>query len=175
MEALKIFNWLFSVRGRRASPTLRAIFIATKAGEPMQLVASSHAIVDAGLQGDRYSEAGGFWKATDACQVTLISEDDLNQAKQGRSVLLQDKLDNGNHRRNLVVGGIKTKQLQDKTFRIGQAVFRYHKPRPPCAYLEKVEGQGLSRALGKRSGVCLYVIEGGTLSIGDTIEIIGVS
>ncbi|MEJ2392700.1 MAG: MOSC domain-containing protein [Gammaproteobacteria bacterium] len=169
---MKIFNWLLSTRHRRNSPTLKAIFIATKAGEAMQAVASSHAIVDAGLQGDRYSEASGFWKATDACQVTLISEDDINQAKQARPAMLQDKLDNGNHRRNLVVGGIKTKQLQGKTFRIGQAIFRYHKSRPPCAYLEKIEGQGISRALAKHSGVCLYVIQGGTLSIGDTVEII---
>jgi MOSC domain-containing protein YiiM len=172
---LKIFNWLFSTRHRRVSPTLKAIFIATKAGEAMQSVASSQALVDTGLQGDRYSEASGFWKATDACQVTLISEDDLFQAKQGRHAMLQDKLDKGSHRRNLVVGGIKTTQLQGKTFRIGQAVFRYHKPRPPCAYLEKIEGQGIRRALGKHSGVCLDVIQGGTLSIGDTVEIIKAS
>jgi len=138
----------------------------------MQSVTSIQALVDTGLQGDRYSKASGFWKASDACQVTLISEDDLNQAKQSRPAILQDKLDNGDHRRNLVVGGIKTKQLQGKTFRIGQAVFRYHKLRPPCAYLEKIEGQGISRALGKHSGVCLYVIQGGTISVGDTVEII---
>jgi len=170
-----MFNWLFAIRQRRESPTLKAIFIVAKAGEAMQSVASGQALVDVGLQGDRYSDASGFWKATDACQVTLISEDDLNQAKQGRPAALQDKLDIGNHRRNLVVGGIKTKQLEGKTFRIGQAVFRYHKPRPPCAYLDKIEGQGISRALGKHSGVCLYVIQGGMISIGDTLEIINAS
>jgi len=170
-----MFSWLFSIRQRRESPTLKAIFIAAKAGEAMQSVASGQALVDVGLQGDRYSDASGFWKSTDACQVTLISEDDLNQAKQGRPAALQDNLDNGKHRRNLVVGGIKTKHLEGKTFRIGQAVFRYHKPRPPCAYLEKIEGQGISQALGKHSGVCLYVIQGGTISIGDTLEIINAS
>ncbi|MBI1422133.1 MAG: MOSC domain-containing protein [Gammaproteobacteria bacterium] len=171
---LKIFSWLFPSR-RRVAPTLKAIFIAAKAGEAMQSVARIQAIAAAGLRGDRYSEAGGFWQATDACQVTLISEDDISQAKQGRPAILQDKLDNGSHRRNLVVGGIKTKQLEGKTFRIGQASFRYHKPRPPCAYLEKIEGQGMSRALGKHSGVCLYVIEGGEFSVGDTLEIIKTS
>ena len=141
----------------------------------MRSVASSQAIVDTGLEGDRYSEANGFWKATDACQVTLISEDDLNRAIQGRNAMLESRLNNGAHRRNLVVGGIKTKQLEGRTFRIGQAVFRYHKPRPPCAYLEKIVGQGISRALGKHSGVCLYVVQGGTLSIGDAVEIIDLS
>ena len=113
----------------------------------MQSVASIQAIADSGLQGDRYREGSGFWKATDACQVTLISEDDLSKAKQGRPDELQHKLDYGSHRRNLVITGIKTKDLQGKTFRIGEAIFRYHKPRPPCAYLEKIEGQGISRTL----------------------------
>ena len=169
---MKIFNWLFPSRHHREVPGLKAIFIAAKAGETMQSVTSIQALVDVGLQGDRYSKGSGFWKATDACQVTLISEDDLNQAKQGRTAVLQEKLDNGDHRRNLVIGGIKTKQLEGKTFRIGEAIFRYHKPRPPCAYLEKIEGQGISRALGKHSGVCLCVTQGGILSIGDTVEII---
>ena len=138
----------------------------------MQSVASIQAFADSGLQGDRYSDASGFWKATDACQVTLISEDDISRVKKGLPAEFQNKLDQGSHRRNLLIAGIKTKQLEGKTFRIGQAVFRYHKPRPPCAYLEKIEWKGISTALGKHSGVCLYVVSGGTLSVGDTLEII---
>lgn len=172
---MKLFNWLFLPLSRRAAPTLKAIFIATKAGEPMQFVTSIQAEVDTGLQGDRYSEAGGFWRTTDACQVTLISEEDLNKAKHSRPATFQEKLDHGDHRRNLVIKGVETKQLQGKTFRIGRAVFRYHKPRPPCAYLEKLVGDGISRALGKHSGVCLYVVQSGTLSVGDKLEIIKVS
>lgn len=170
---MNFLNWLFSARQRYESPVLKAIYVATEAGKSMKSVASIQALFDAGLMGDRYSEASGFWKATDACQVTLISEDDINQAKNRLPAMLRDKLDAGAHRRNLVVEGIKTKQLQEKTIRIGQAVFRYHKPRPPCAYLDKIEGQGISRALGKHSGVCLTVIQGGILSIGDSVEIIG--
>lgn len=138
----------------------------------MQSITSICAQVDFGLEGDRYSRSNGFWKATDACQVTLISEDDLARARHRCPVMLLDKLNRGNHRRNLVVGGIKTKELNGELIRIGQAVFCYHKPRPPCAYLDKIEGQGISRALGKHSGVCLKVIQGGTLSVGDTVEII---
>lgn len=166
-----ILPWLFRQHHYK-SPTLTAIFISASAGDTMQAVTRIHAIADSGLQGDRYSEAKGFWKATDACQVTLISEDDLRKVKHGYPAEFQDKIDRGSHRRNLVIGGIKTKQLQGKTFRIGEAVFRYHKLRPPCAYLEKIEGKGISRALGKHSGVCLYVVSGGEFSVGDSIEII---
>lgn len=168
---MTIFNWLFSIR-HRPPPTLKAIYIATAAGETMQSVTSLLAIADCGLQGDRYSEAKGFWKATDACQVTLISEADLNKAKKGQPYELQHKLDLGCHRRNLVIAGINSKDLQGQTFRIGEAVFRYHKPRPPCAYLEKLEGKGISRALGKHSGMCLAVVRAGAMSVGDTLEFI---
>jgi MOSC domain-containing protein YiiM len=168
---LKILNWLL-LRRHHAAPTLKAIYIAASAGDAMQSVTSILAITDVGLQGDRYSNASGFWKATDACQVTLISEDDLSQAKNNQVRELQGKLDQGSHRRNLVIAGIKTKQLHGKSFRIGKAIFRYHKPRPPCAYLEKREGHGISRALCRHSGVCLYVVSGGTFSVGDSIEII---
>ena len=135
----------------------------------MQSVSSINAIEGLGLQGDRYSIDSGFWQATDGCQVTLISEDDLNRAKRRLPKALIKKLNEGSHRRNLVVSGIKTKDLQGKTFRIGEAVFCYHKPRPPCGYLDKVEGSGFYRALGKQSGVCLTVITTGTLRVGDAL------
>jgi uncharacterized protein YcbX len=166
-----IFNWLFK-RRHGEPPTLRAIYITTAAGGVMQSIEHTLAIAKTGLDGDRYSSASGFWKLTDACQVTLISEDDINMAKQGQADELKYKLDQGSHRRNLVVTGINTKELQGKTFRIGDAEFRYYKPRPPCGYLEKIEGKGLSRALGKHSGICLTVVSGGTISVGDRLIVI---
>jgi len=138
----------------------------------MHAVQRIDAIEQRGLQGDRYSIAKGFWQATDACQVTLISEDDLAKANKDQSVEQQRQLAAGSHRRNLVVAGIKTKDLRGKTFRIGTALFRYHKPRPPCGYLEKIEGKGLSRALGRHSGVCLYVVTNGTIAVGDLLEMV---
>ena len=85
---------------------------------------------------------------------------------------MQNSLDKGSHRRNLVIGGIKTKQLEGQRFRIGTALFSYDKPRPPCGYLEKVEGKGLCRALGHSSGICIRVVTSGTLTVGDGIHII---
>jgi MOSC domain len=166
-----IFRWPFS-RQPVASAALRAIFIADSAGKAMHAVTRIRAIAGSGLQDDRYSKATGFWKATDACQVTLISEDDLQQARKRLPAGAQYVLESGGHRRNLVISGIKTSALENKTFRIGSAIFRYHKPRPPCAYLDKVQGAGLGRALGKHSGVCLYVISEGALAVGDSLEIV---
>ena len=165
-------KWPWFKRGEPEAAALTAIYISAAAGEPMLSVDSVQALHDAGLQGDRYAKQVGFWQATDACQVTLIGEYDLVQAKKGQPAHLQHQLDHGGHRRNLVIGGVKTKALEGRTFRIGAAVFAYHKPRPPCGYLDKIEGKGLCQALGRTSGVCLRVVRSGTLAVGDAVELL---
>lgn len=169
---LSLFNRLFHPRRHKRSATLRAIYIAGSAGEAMQSLNHVEAVAQTGLQGDRYSTGQGFWKVTEACQVTLISADELEKAARGHSDELQDKLDTGHHRRNLVVTGIHSRELQGKTFAIGEAQFRYLKPRPPCGYLDKVEGKGMGRALGKHSGICLNVVRSGVITVGDHLQVI---
>ena len=166
------FNWLGFKRHQHQAPTLTAIFVAASAGEPMHAINSAEAIHGRGLQGDRYSEDMGYWKSIDGCQLTLITQHDLMQAKKGTGVEFQQALDNGSHRRNLVIDQLHTKNLEGRKFRIGTAVFSYDKPRPPCAYLDKVSGKGMCRALAHHSGVCLRVVSGGKLTVGDTVEII---
>ena len=165
------FNWFGLKLNKHRAPALKAIFVATTAGEPMQPVNAIEAIASRGLRGDRYCDDRGHWKSIDGCQVTLITEHDLEQAKKTK-VEFQKELDNGSHRRNLVVAGLKTKYLEGKEFRIGTAVFRYDKPRPPCAYLDKISGKGMCRALSHNSGVCIRVVTGGRLTVGDALEII---
>lgn len=131
----------------------------------MLSVNSLLAISEGGLQGDRYANGAGFWKSTDSCQVTLISAHDLKMAG-ARSPL---ECDQGNHRRNLVISGITTRSLKGRTFRIGDAIFKYQKPRPPCGYLDKIQGQGMARALGKHSGICLEILRSGQLTVGDDV------
>jgi MOSC domain-containing protein YiiM len=165
-------NWSVFKRQQRQTPALTAIFVATTAGEPMKSVSTTEAMANRGLKGDRYCVDRGHWKSIDGCQVTLITEHDLEQAKKTEVEFRQD-LDNGSHRRNLVIAGLKTKNLEGKEFRIGTAVFRYDKPRPPCAYLDQIAGKGMCRALSYNSGACIRVITGGTLAVGDTVEIMG--
>ncbi len=165
------FNWLGFIRYKYKAATLKTIFVATTAGEPMTSVIAIEAIANRGLKGDRYSEDRGHWKSIDGCQVTLITEHDLEQAKK-TEVEFRKELDNGGHRRNLVITGLKTKHLEGKQFRIGTAVFRHDKPRPPCAYLDQISGKGMCRALSHNSGVCIRVVTGGLLTVGDAVEII---
>lgn len=167
-----IFSWLGFKRHKRQAPTLKAIFVAASAGEAMRSVDSTEAIGNRGLKGDRYCEDRGHWKSIDGCQVTLITEHDLEQAKK-TEVKFQKELDNGSHRRNLVITRLKTKHLEGREFRIGTAIFRYDKPRPPCAYLDQIAGKGMCRALSHNSGACIRVVTGGKLAVGDAVEIIG--
>jgi len=150
------------------SAKLTAIFITESGGKPMQLVETVNVIKEGGLEGDRYNSGKGYWHRVEACQVTLISEHDLILAEKGSSLTFR----HGEHRRNLVVSGLKTKQLEGKMFRIGEVLFSYDKKRPPCGYLNKIEGKGRALALSYNSGVCIKVLQGGRISIGDDIEII---
>jgi len=162
-------GWLNNRFRPKPVPTLKAIYIASGAGQPMQSITSATAVQDRGLQGDRYHDDTGHWQLLEGCQVTLITEYELEKAGKRSDI----KLDDGSHRRNLLVAGIKPKDLEAKRFRIGQAEFTYHKPRPPCGYIDRVASPGMARALSHYSGICIRVTHSGLLQINDPVEILG--
>ena len=166
-----MFSGLSRFRVRQhETPVLRAIYITGSAGEPMSSVDSVEAIQACGLQGDRYCAQTGYWKPIESCEVTLITEHELRQAQKGVSPQIRQNLQAGSHRRNLVIAGMKVKQLEGQYFSIGSAVFRYQKPRPPCGYIDQVSGRGTCRALAYYSGICIQVVTGGVLSVGDPVR-----
>lgn len=134
----------------------------------MQPCQQLEAVKDRGLRGDRYFEKTGFWHPVESCQVTLISEDDLLRAEKRGKI----SMSKGIHRRNLLISGLKTKDLKGKLFRIGNALFAYQKPRPPCAYLDTVAEKGVARALSYHSGICIRVIESGIVHVEDSLTIV---
>jgi hypothetical protein len=147
---------------------LTAIYTADSAGAPMCSCDQILAIVDAGLASDRYSLGRGFWRLTDGCQVTLIHAEDLDRAER-RSGL---PLGAGQHRRNLVVSGVARTELRGRCIRIGEALFEWHRVRPPCGYLDRVSGPGMAKALGRHSGQCLRVRQGGLVKVGDEVSVL---
>lgn len=164
-----MFQWLERFRGGAGRGRLEAIFIAPKAGVPMRPVESVQVQAGRGLAGDRYALERGYWKVTEACQVTLISESDLQRARRrgGAAGLVQ-----GGHRRNLVISGLSVGELKGRDICIGEAILRYQKPRPPCGYLDQVAGRGSAKALGRNSGICLQVVQSGLIRVGDELQII---
>ena len=158
---------LFSFK-KPSQAELIGIYIADNAGQVMQSVDQALAITAKGLSGDRYCNGTGYWDPVEGCQVTLISQHDLQLASKGSRLMF----DKGQHRRNLLITGIKTKALKGKRFQIGEAIFIYEKPRPPCGYLNKIEGRGMAKALSYNSGICIRVIQGGQFRIGEAVVIL---
>lgn len=161
-------DFLAKLFSKNQLSSLQAIYVCKNAGEKMQAVNSAYAVADKGLQGDRYFNRTGYWDPVEGCQVTLISEHDLKLARRGNSL----KMDKGQHRRNLLISGIKTSALKDRQFQIGDAIFQYLKPRPPCGYLNQIEGKGMAKALSYNSGICIKVIRSGTVRVNDQLIIL---
>lgn len=142
-----------------------ALYVCRSAGEPPIALPAAEVEQHKGLIGDRYHHGSGYWHALGSCQLTLITEHDLAQARRRGTV----QLGLGEHRRNLVISGVSSRQLIGRHFRIGEALFAYHKPRPPCGYIDKVSEAGMCRALGRHSGICLKVLRGGVIRVGDAL------
>jgi MOSC domain-containing protein YiiM len=149
--------------------TVERIYLAPAGRAAMHPVEQVEARADRGLRGDRYCERKGSGTGWDECQVTLIEGEHLDEiaGQTGVRVL------NGEHRRNIVSRGISLDALRDKRFRIGDAVLAYDRPRPPCAYIASITEPLMTKALGKRAGICARVEQGGLIRAGDPIVVIG--
>ncbi|MHA3770036.1 MOSC domain-containing protein [Verrucomicrobiota bacterium sgz303538] len=134
----------------------------------MTRIAAVEAIAGRGLAGDRYAEGRGYYSKADPCEVTLIEGEvlDLIHERWGLHVHA------GEHRRNLVVRGLRLRELSGCRIRIGAVLLEYDRPRPPCAYVERLTEKGMTRALGEGAGIAARVIEGGWLKEGDPTEVI---
>ena len=141
------------------------IYTAEKGGDNMISHHQIEVLVNSGLLNDRYATQKGYWHLVESCQVTLISLKDINRIEKKSKLSLQ----NGLHRRNLVISNIPSKSLEGKTFQLGSAIFKYDKPRPPCGYIDSIAGKGVAKALGQHSGICLHVIKSGSVRIGDRL------
>jgi MOSC domain-containing protein YiiM len=145
---------------------VETIFLCATGGAPMQRVEQAEAIVGAGLRGDRYMQRTGYWTGVDECQVTLIQAEALEQIEGDSGISVGD----GQHRRNIVTRGIALDSLVGHRFHVGDVLFEYDRPRPPCGYIQTITQKGMTRALGgSRGGICVRVVDGGTIRSGDAV------
>jgi MOSC domain-containing protein YiiM len=144
------------------------IYITDRGSAPMVSVPEVKAVEGGGLEGDRYHLGTGYWTGYDQCPVTMIAAEDIEEiaSTTGLSVT------NGEHRRNLITRGISLLDLAGKRFRIGDALLEYDQPRPPCRYIQSITEPGMTKALGRnRGGICVRVVESGTIRPGDAISV----
>lgn len=135
----------------------------------MRRIPEVRALQGLGLETDRYAVGRGYYSRWPGRRdVTLISAEVLDQMTESFGVRVLE----GQHRRNLVVRGVPLEAFQDRSFRIGAALFAYQGPRPPCGYLERITEAGMTKALGLGAGLVATVLESGVIREGDTIELL---
>ena len=146
---------------------VEGIFVTGEGSAAMERVEEVRTVEGCGIEGDRYCEGTGFWtRYGDVCQVTLIEGEDLDYIQDELGIGIR----NGEHRRNIVTRGIRLRDLRRKTFRIGEAVLEYDRPRPPCRHVQDLSEPGMTRALRNRGGICARVVRAGSIRAGDSIE-----
>lgn len=147
--------------------TVEAIFVTHEGSAPMVRSEEVETVAGCGIRGDRYCEGTGFWAHYgDVCQVTLISGEDLDYIRDETGIKVQD----GEHRRNIITRGIDLSKLRRRRFRVGEALLEFDRSRPPCKHVQDLTEPGMTRALRNRGGICARVIESGRIRPGDSIE-----
>ena len=136
------------------------IGVRPKRDVPMLEVNEVNAISGKGLQGDRYASGSG------KRGITLIQAEHLPviAALSGHEKIAPATL-----RRNMVVSGIPLIALIGKKFRIGDAIFEGTDVCDPCERMEAALGPGAYNAMIGHGGLCARILQGGKISIGDSL------
>ena len=134
----------------------------------MDYVESIEAITGRGLAGDRYECGSGTYShyAGDR-DVTLFEIEATWDFEHFSGTKLHPALT----RRNIITEGIVLSELIDADFMIGPVRLRGSRPCPPCLYLSQMlKLPILLRGLAHSGGIYASVVQGGTLTVGDSIS-----
>lgn len=137
-----------------------AILTAANAESPLARVDRVDAVAGRGLAGDRYyDDRGTFSGPGRGYQLTLVEAEVLDSVD----------LEWEQARRNIVTRGIALNALVGHRFKIGAVECIGRRLAEPCAHLEKLARPGLLRPLVHRGGLRADILEGGSISIGDSV------
>jgi len=131
--------------------------------ETQTVLENVEAVVGEGLVGDRYSGKSG------KRDVTIIQAEHLEVVAK---MLDRDSILPALTRRNIVVTGMNLISLKSKRIKIGSAELIVTGPCAPCRKMEANLGPGGYNAMRGHGGITAQVVKTGTISVGDTIEVI---
>jgi MOSC domain-containing protein YiiM len=122
-------------------------------------VSSVRAVAGHGLEGDRYffADGAGSGEALTLIEAEAIEDVGLTGARS---------------RRQVVVRGGGLNDLVGKRFRVGDVECEGVELCEPCLHLQKLTRPGIIKDLIHRGGLRADILSGGTISIGDTVQVL---
>ncbi len=141
--------------------TLRGIAVREATRAPMQEQQEAEVTVEQGITQD--SRGAGLR------QVTFISVEQWQETMKELDVDLPWHT----RRANLLIEGIDLPDTVGEQIRIGDCLFTIYGETEPCSRMEELQA-GLQQALRPdlRAGVWGKVVEGGTLRVGESVQVI---
>ena len=145
------------------------IHTSPAAGLNMESHKSASLIFGSGIEGDRYQKGTGkYSEIEDIREVTLIEIETLEALKRDHNIILEP----AEHRRNLTTQDVPLNHLVGKRFRVGAVLLFGGRLNSPCRYLNLVTKKDVCDLLEHRSGLNCSILEGGTISVGDKIQLL---
>jgi len=139
------------------------IFVASKRGAPMSAEPYVEALTDAGLTGDRYTEAKN--RRSPDYQVTLIELENIEAFTQATGLPLTPEMP----RRNIITRGVHLNDLCGKRFRVGRALFEGLALCEPCNLFAKRTHREVLKFFVGKGGLRARIVSGGVIHVGDSI------
>lgn len=142
--------------------SIKAIAIKQRPREAMQSLDRAEISIENGIRGDFRGTQRGR-------QVTLLSESQWRRACEA----VETELPWTARRANLLVDGVEfDKSFVGRIVRIGDVELEVTEETRPCTLMD-AQHRGLTAALAPewRGGVCCKVIRGGSIAVGDRVEI----
>jgi len=144
-----------------------SIFVAGKAGVPMESRDEVQATPGRGIQGDRYFEGTGAWSQHpgEGREITLVEMEAIEALAHEKKIALKP----AETRRNLVTRGVPLNHLVGKEFQAGEVRLVGVRLCEPCQYLEEMTTKGVLTGLIHRGGLRANVVTGGVIRVGDSV------
>lgn len=142
------------------NPTVVSIHLAKGSRLPMQAKERAEVEAGKGIVGDRYH-------GTKHRHVTVQSRESLDEAAE----LFGAEVPSHLTRRNLTISHGVVPREPGARLRIGDVLLEAVRVAAPCKLLDDTIGSGAQEALRRRAGTVFRVLEGGSVAVGDPVEI----
>lgn len=141
-------------------PVVAAIHLAKASRLPMQSKEEVEVEAGRGIVGDRYH-------GTKHRHVTVQSRETLDEAAASYGRPVPSELT----RRNLTISHGVVPREPGSRIRVGEVLLEVVRVAAPCKLLDDTIGAGAQAALRRRAGTVFRVLEGGTIRVGDPVEL----